>query len=137
MVYLIYRRDKLRADPALVDELKKNKKIKILYNKNVVGLNGEGGMESIKLDSGEKLDVKGLFIEIGSVPSSVLTKKLGLKLDKHGYIKTEEDQGTNVVGLFAAGDITTNSNMFKQMVTAASEGAIAATSVFNYINKNK
>jgi len=137
MVYLIYRGRKLNADPALVDELKKDKKIKILYNKNVVGLNGEGNLESVKLDSGEKIDVKGLFIEIGSIPSSVLTKKIGLKLDKHGYIKTEKDQSTNVIGLFAAGDITTNSNMFKQMVTAASEGAIAATSAFNYINKNK
>ena len=137
LVYLIYRGEKLNADPALIGELKKNKKIKILYNKNVVGFIGDGNLKGVKLNSGEKLDVKGLFIEIGSIPSSVLTKPIGLKLDKYGYIKTGEDQSTNIVGLFAAGDITTNSNMFKQMVTAASEGAIAATSAFNYINKNK
>ena len=62
---------------------------------------------------------------------------MGIKLDEYGFIDTKEDQSTNIKGVFAAGDITNNSNKFEQFITAAAEGAIAANSAFKYLqNKN-
>jgi thioredoxin reductase (NADPH) len=71
----------------------------------------------------------GIFIEIGSRPENAFFKNLGLELDQAGFIKTNPDQSTNIEGLFAAGDITTNSNGYRQIITACSEGAIAVATI--------
>lgn len=139
-VFIIYRKEKIRAEPLRVSQLEKNKKIIIINNTNVITVNGNKMMSSVTLDEefnhSKELALDGLFIEIGSVPSIVLTKKLGIELDEQGYIIVDSSQKTNVDGFYAAGDITTNSNKFWQVVTAASEGAIAAHSVYGFL-KNR
>ena len=119
------------------DELEKNKKITIINNTNVIAVNGDKMMNSVTLDKefneNKELALDGLFIEIGSVPSTVLTKKLSINLDEEGYVIVDSAQKTNIEGFYAAGDITTNSNKFRQIITAASEGAIAAHSVYEFL----
>ncbi len=134
-VYLIYRKDKLRADAIWVDRIKKIKNIEVIYNANVVEVRGKDWVEEIVLDDGKTLKVSGLVIEAGSAPNTRLLKNLGIKTNEYGYIETKENQATNIEGIFAAGDITTGSNNFRQIVTAVSEGAIAALGVLNYLNK--
>ncbi len=136
-VFIIYRKEKIRAEPLRVSQLEKNKKITVINSTNVVAVNGSKMMHSIALDRefnhSRKLALDGLFIEIGSVPSTALTKKLGIKLDEEGYIIVDSSQKTNINGIYAAGDITSGSNKFRQIITAASEGAIAAHSVYGFL----
>ncbi len=139
-VYEIYRGDKLKGTKAWAEKIKKDPKIEIIYNTNVIGLAGEKMLEEIELDSSyqgkDNLKVKGLFIEIGSVPQSKLAKKAGVKTNKKGYIKVKEDQSTNVSGIYAAGDVTNGSAGFRQVVTACSESAVAVRSIFSYLKND-
>jgi len=134
-IYLIYRKDKLRADDLWVKRVEKLKNVEIIYNANVTEINGEEWLEEVILDNGKKLKVSGLIIEAGSIPNNVLLKDLNIKTDEYGYIKVDEAQKTNIDGVFAAGDITTSSNGFRQIITACAEGAIAALGALNYLNK--
>ncbi len=140
-VYQIYRRDQLRGDPTWIEQATKHPKIEIIYNTNVVSLKGEEKLEKIVLDKPyqgkTELAVDGVFIEIGSDPNTKLLEPLGIALDKKGYIKVEADQSTNIKGLWAAGDITTGSNYFRQIITACAEGAVAAESIFKYLQRQK
>ena len=127
-VYIIYRRDKFsKAEPAWVDEVKENKKIEAIFNSEITGLNGEDKLEEIEINNKRKIKLDGLFVEVGSVPNIELARKLKLKLEKD-YVVVDKYQRTNVRGVFAAGDIT--NNPLKQVVTACSEGAVAADSVY-------
>ena len=81
------------------------------------------------------MNVDGLFIEIGSEPKIDFAEKLKIETNDDGYIKIQSDGKTSVSGLWAAGDITTGSDKFKQVLTAASEGAIAARSIANFLKK--
>ena len=114
-------------------------KITVIFNTNVTEIRGEEKLESVTLDkpfkNSEKLKLDGLFIEIGSKPVTTLSTKLGLKLDDSGKIIVGPDQKTNIEGIWAAGDITTNSDNFNQIITATAEGAIAAKNVFTYIKQ--
>lgn len=134
-VYIIYRGDKLKAVDAWKKEIEKAKNIEVIYNANVVDLSGKDSLESVNLDNGDSLDIQGLFIEIGSVPKTDLAEELGVKL-KDGYIKVDSSQKTNLDSVWAAGDITTNSDRFKQAITASAEGAIAANSIHEDIKSS-
>lgn len=134
-VYLIYRKDKLRADKIWVDKLAKLKNIEVIYNTNVTEIGDHKELESIILDNGKELKIDSLFIEAGAVPNTVLIHELGVKTNELGYIKVNKRQGTNIEGVFAAGDITTGSNGFRQIITACSGGAIAALGALNYLHK--
>jgi thioredoxin reductase (NADPH) len=138
-VYIIYRRDKLRADPVWVERALKNPKIEVIYNTNVVEIKGKERVEYVILDNpykgNKKLKLNGLFIEIGFVPDMSLAEQLGVAIDENGFIKINQDCSTNVEGVFAAGDLTNGSNNIKQIITAASEGAIAAISVYSYLRR--
>lgn len=138
-VYLIYRGERLRAENFWVSAAEKNKKIEIIYNTNVKEIRGESKMTEVLLDNiyqgSDILRLDGIFIEIGFIPSSEIVKELGVELDEEGYIKIDQDGKTSVNGIWAAGDITTGSNKFKQIITAASEGAIAANSIQEHLRK--
>ena len=138
-VYLIYRGEKLRAENFWVVAAEKNKKIEIIYNTNVKEIKGEEKITEVSLDNlyngSDALKLDGIFIEIGFIPNSEMVKELGVEVDEEGYIKIEEDCKTSVTGIWGAGDITTGSNKFKQIITAASEGAIAASSIQEYLRK--
>jgi len=134
-VYLIYRKDKLRADKHWIDKLMQKKNIEVIYNAQLSEARGHKKLESIVLDNGKELKVDGLFIGAGNVPNVSLIQTLGIKTNEWGYVEVDKAQATNIDGVFAAGDITTGSNGFRQIITACSEGAIAALGAFNYLNK--
>lgn len=130
-VYMIYRREMLRGEPVWVERAQCMENIEVIFKSNVVRINGEDTVSSITLDSGEELEIDGIFIEIGSIPSTTLARSLGVELDDSNYICVDSKQETSVERVFAAGDITNASNKFNQIVTAASEGAVAATSIYH------
>jgi len=136
-VYLIYRGDELRGDPTWAEQVKMKPNVEILYSTNVIELVGDLKLESIKIDrpynDTMELAVKGLFVEIGSEPRVKAYEAIGLTYDREGYIEVGKDQSTAVPGVWAAGDITDGSNGFRQIITAASEGAIAAESIFKHL----
>jgi thioredoxin reductase (NADPH) len=129
-VYLIYRQGELRAEPAWVEEVKKNPKIEVIYNANPVEVKGENVVKSIALDNGTELEIDGLFIEIGTTPGAAIISGLGVETDEKGYIKVDENMKTNLDKVWAAGDITTANSKLKQIVVAASEGAVATYNAF-------
>jgi len=134
-VYIIYRKEKFfRADSAWVKQLEKNKKIETMFGLEVKEIYGNKSVRGIKLTNGDLLNLDGVFIEIGSVPDTGLSGKLGVETEK-GYIIVDKTQRTNISGIFAAGDIT--NNPLKQAITACGEGAVAADSVFKEVKYNE
>ncbi|MFA5745998.1 MAG: FAD-dependent oxidoreductase [archaeon] len=128
-VYLIYRKEKLRAEKAWVDLATTNPKIEIFYTTEVIELLGKEKLEAIKTNTEKTISIDGLFIEVGSVPNTELLSKLNLTLDKNNYIVVDNKQKTNQEGIFASGDAT-NSTELKQVITAASQGAVAAYTAY-------
>lgn len=137
--YLIYRGEKLRAEPFWSDLAKKSSNLETIYQTNILEIKGEKKVEKIVLDKKfqgkRRLEVDGIFIEVGSLPKVDFAKLLKLETNKDGYIKVNRAQETSLDGVWAAGDITTGSNKFRQVVTAVSEGAIAAQSIFKFLKK--
>ena len=135
-VYLIHRRDQLRAEKAYEDDAKE-KQIQILFNKVVESIGGKEKVEFLDIrdtvtNKKSKLDVDGVFVSIGEIPQNILAKKLKVKLDEHGYIITDKQQRTNIKGVYAAGDITGG---LRQVITACAEGAVAALSSTEALGK--
>ncbi len=134
-VYIIYRKEKFfRAEPAWIEEVSKEKKIEPIFNSEIVELIGNKNLEKVKLNNEKILSLDGLFIEIGSTPNSELAKKIGVKMEE-GYILTDERMKTNKEGIFACGDV--RKNPLKQIITACSDGAIAANCAYEEIQKGK
>ncbi len=130
-VYLIHRRDTFRAESALVDELKSKSNVEFVLNSNVVSLNGEDKLESITLDNNRVVNISGLFVAVGRTPETEIFKGL-VDIDPSGYIIASEDTHTNVEGIFVCGDARTKS--LRQLVTAVSDGAVAANEAIKYVN---
>lgn len=141
-VYLIYRKDVLRAEPTWREQAEANPKIEIIYRTNVIEILGDGQkVVGVKLDNlyqnSEVLPLDGVFIEIGGVPVSSFLVPVGVNLDENGYVQVNQKMETNVRGLFAAGDFTTQGLVLQQAITAAAQGAIAAASAFRYVKSQK
>lgn len=138
-VYVIYRSETLKCTPTYCDRLKADPKINLIKKANVKKVIGDKLIKKVILDKKFKgtneLIVDGLFVEIGSAPEISPLKSLDLELDQWSFITTRPDQSTNITGFYAAGDITTNSNGFRQLITASAEGSIAALSVFENLKK--
>ena len=83
----------------------------------------------------ETINLEGLFVEIGSEPNSELLQSLGGIVSEGGYIVVDKTQATTIPGIWAAGDVTTSSNGLRQIITACSEGAIAADSIFRFLKQ--
>lgn len=139
-VYLIVRGRELKGEVVWMNEVKKKENIKVIFENNVVDLAGADRLEKIILDNGvngeKEIMVEGLFVEIGLAPNTHLFKTMGGELDDWSRIKVNADMSTNLSGVFAAGDVTNGSNGFRQILTAAAEGSIAADSAYNYIKRN-
>jgi thioredoxin reductase (NADPH) len=140
-VYIIYRGTQLKGEPMWIDQVEKRNNIEIIFTTILIGLEGESKLERVKLsrehNGSEYIDTDGVFVEIGSEPNVDLANKLGIELDKNGHIQVKEDQSTSLDGVWAAGDCTSGSNRFRQLITAASEGSIAANSIYAYLQKGK
>lgn len=136
-VYIVYRKNFLRAEPYWIRSLAENPKIEIIYNTNILEIIGSDKVKKIKLDKpylkNDKLGVEGVFMEIGAEPDILYAEGLGIEVDTGGYVKIGKDGATSVAGVWAAGDITDGSDKFRQVITAASEGAIAVRSIFNWL----
>ena len=134
-VYLIHRRDEFRGAESTLNLLKDKDNIEFIYNSNVTKLNANEKLQSIEITnkdgSTKEIDVDGLFIAVGRIPENENFRKL-IKLDNSGYIIAGENCNTNVRGIFVAGDNRTKE--VRQLVTATSDGAIAATEAIKFIN---
>ena len=124
-VYVLARKD-LRASDVLQNRVKNKDNIVILKNVEVIGILGNDRLSSILLNNGDRLDVSGMFIAIGGNPELSFLDSLGVEL-VNGYIKTNDRMESNIKGLYAAGDVRYKD--FYQIITAASDGAIAALSI--------
>lgn len=140
-VYQVYRGEKLRGDVVWAEKVMDNKNIELILNTNVIEAIGTERLEAVTLDTpyngSNILKTDGLFIEIGSEPDTSLMVNLGVNTDETGFIEVNDDQTTNVKGIWAAGDITTASNKFHQAITAAAEGAIAAESIYTTLQREE
>lgn len=137
-VYIIHRRDEFRAIKSSVNKLLANNNVTVLWDSVVEKINGTETVESldvknVKTHESSNIDVAGVFIAVGYIPSSQIYKDT-LATDDGGYIIAGESCETNVPGIFAAGDIRTKD--LRQIITAASDGANAITAVERYLNKN-
>ncbi len=133
-VYIVYRGAKYqKAEPVWIELVKKNPKIESVFNSNIVEFLGKETIQGIRLDTGQELNVGGVFIEIGSEPQNDFIKSIGLKTDDFGYVVVDSKMRTSIKGIFSAGDL--NSDNFKQAVVAAAEGAIAANTAFEEIKR--
>jgi thioredoxin reductase (NADPH) len=135
-VYLIHRRDQLRAEKAYENEAIE-KGVKIIYNTKLLSIVGKEKLEYLEIhdiqeNKNNKLTVDGVFISIGEVPQNEIAKNLGIKLDDKGFIIVDKDGRTNVKGVYAAGDITGG---LRQVITACSEGAKAALTTTEVLGK--
>ena len=143
-VYLIHRNENFRADKILIDSVEhllkqNNSKIELILNTTVTKLYGEPMLNKIEISNvitNEKkdLDLEGLFVAIGRIPNTALVKNKVI-LDDYGYIVADEHMKTSVEGVYVAGDI--RAKEVRQIITAASDGAIAATHASNYIGTKK
>lgn len=138
-VYLIHRRDKFRAVKIIQDRVRKNEKIEPVLNKVVESINGKDFVESLTLRdtvSGElsELPVDGIFIFIGNEPNVSPVLHL-VETSEQGFILTDDEMKTKTPGLFAAGDV--RYKPLKQVVTAASDGAVAAMSATKFLEEKK
>ncbi|VVB78461.1 Sulfide dehydrogenase subunit alpha [uncultured archaeon] len=135
-VYIIYRKSKFeKAEPYWIHLIEKERKIDSIFNEEILEIKGKESVEEISLKSGKNLKIEGVFIETGSIPETQLIKSLGVKLDEKGYILADKSQRTNSKGIYAAGDVT--NNPLKQIITAASDGAIAAYSAYKDMKKEE
>ena len=139
-VTIIHRREEFRADKIIQEKVKNNKKIKIIYNSIVEEVGGDNILKYIiiknvidgqisKIETNEN-EIIGLFGFIGIVPNTNNFKNV-LLMDEDGFIITDQDMQTNICGVYACGDVREKS--LRQVVTAVSDGAIAATQARLYI----
>jgi thioredoxin reductase (NADPH) len=138
-VYIIYRGEKIRAEPITTEQVEKHKKIEIIYKTNVKKIKGEKFVTHAILDNpykgNKELKLDGLFIEIGYIPKTELAEKIGVKLNKKHEIIINKHSETNVAGVFGAGDCT-NSD-FKQAITGVAEGVRAAERAYEFMRNKK
>lgn len=137
-VYLIHRRDELRATKCIQERCFDNERIELKWSRVILEVVGaEGKVTGLRLgepngDEAEFLPLDGVFIFVGVEPKSELVKDLA-EMDKNGYVKVDHNGLTSYPGLYAAGDVTEGA--LKQVVTAAAQGASAAFEALRYIDE--
>ncbi|MDP8210840.1 MAG: FAD-dependent oxidoreductase, partial [Candidatus Stygibacter australis] len=138
-VYVIHRRDELRAVQIIQDRAFANPKIEFIWNSEIQEIFGRDFVESITVfnkSEGKHRDIKvdGIFVYVGILPNNELIESR-VALDEQGFALVDESMQTNIPGIFAAGDIV--SKKLRQVITAASDGAIAAWSAEKWITVNQ
>jgi len=131
-VYLIYRGSEFRGEKILQEKVKNISNVEIMFNDEVTEVFGKDIVDSISLKSGKKLKTDGVIVEIGFVVDRTLADGL-VEMDEKNQIIINSLQETSVPGIFAAGDLTQTAA--KQVVIAAGEGAKAALSCFDYLQR--
>jgi len=136
-VYIIHRRDQLRATKALQEKAFSQPKIELVWNTVVDEIVGDDRLRSLRLRNVKtghpsNLEIDGVFVAVGLKPNSQLFSQL-VTLDESGFIVTDELMRTSAPGIFAAGDVRQNSS--RQVITAAGDGATAAGSALKYLRE--
>lgn len=134
-VYLIHRRDELRAAKVLQDALRNISNIELCWNRCVTEIGGSNQVEWIQTETTdtkqtERINVNGIFIAVGIIPDTGFIKDL-IHLDTKGYVVAGENGQTNIPGIYAAGDIRTK--QLRQIITAAADGANCVASAEKYL----
>lgn len=134
-VYLIHRRDELRAAKILQESLKKLPNVEILWDSELKEIHGEDQVDEIlvynkKTQQSETLSVSGVFMAVGTIPNTGFIKDV-VETDEKGYVVADETCATSVCGIYAAGDVRTK--QLRQIITAASDGANAVTAIEQYL----
>ena len=137
-VYLIHRRDTFRATQIMQDKVTNNPKIEIIWNtvvKEIVGIEKVEGLKLFNQSTNKtnQLTLDGVFIAIGHKPESEIFKGI-VETDERGFIKIQEGSRTNVQGVFVAGDV--HDYRYKQAITAAGFGCMAALDTLKYLAEN-
>ncbi len=128
-IYLLVRKDHFRGSELLVEAVKNNEKIEIMFESQIEKINEtDGKIESILLNTGKTINVSGVFIYVGYAPDTSLIKHLDIVCE-NGYVLVDENYETKVKGLYAVGDVIKKE--LYQLITAAAEGALAATHIAN------
>ena len=140
-VYVVYRGAAFtRPEPANLRLLDECSNVERLFSTNIIQMTGDNGLSGIVLDqevSGSaEIAVDGLFIEIGADPRVELAHQLGVQLNDKDEIVVDKQMRTNVHGVFAAGDVTDASGELKQTLTAAAQGALAATAAYADVSEH-
>ena len=138
-VYLIHRRDRLRAEMILQEQALANEKIEIIWDSVLTGIQGFTNVENItvqnvKTKEEKTLSVDGCFIWVGEMPNTKFLAD-GVKLDEKGFIVANLNMETSVPGVFVAGDV--RNTPLRQVATAVGDGAVAAFSAGHYIENLK
>lgn len=138
-VYVIHRRDELRAAKILQDSLFELPNVEILWDTIVTNINGEEQVESLSIENKKtnektELKVQGIFVAVGIHPNTEKVKD-AIAVDKGGYIIADETCATNIEGIYACGDVRTK--QLRQIVTAVADGANGVTSVQKYLIEKK
>lgn len=133
-VYVIHRRDCFRADLASVDVMKQKENVELVLNSSIEKIIGESFVTAIKVkdavtEETRQIDLDGVFVAIGRIPDTRFLE--GDFMDDRGYIKADGDLFIGIEGVFAAGDVV--QKKLRQVATAVADGAIAATSVIEYL----
>lgn len=137
-VYLVHRRDELRATKVLQDRIFANEKIEPVWNSSVTKVVGDNSgvtqleLSNVKDGSSRTLDAVGMFVAIGVTPKAHFLAEI-LDLDPEGYILTDSDCRTSMPGVFAAGDV--RKKILKQIATAVGDGAVAAIVTEKYLDE--
>ncbi len=134
-VYLIHRRNEFRAEPSVVDALKKKENVKIITPARVTKLLGDNSLEALEIEkdgNAETLSVQGVFVAVGLI-SALAPFASNITLDQGGYADSGEDCTTKTEGIFVAGDCRKKS--VRQLTTAVADGTVAAIAAYEYLSK--
>lgn len=136
--YVINKNTEFKGDQLLIDNLKSKKNVEIIYGANTTEIKGSEFVTGLKYTDAnnqvQELKVDGIFVHIGMIPNSGLVPP-GVEKNKFGEIIVDKNCQTNILGLYAAGDVT--DVPFKQIVISAGQGCCAVLSAVNYLNKLK
>jgi thioredoxin reductase (NADPH) len=137
-VYLIHRRDSLRATKIYHEPLMKAHNVEFVWNSKITDFISDGRLNGVKIENVKTGDVSeimcdGLFVSIGRVPATDFLQG-AVDLDENGYVVADESTETSISGVFAAGDVRTK--VLRQVVTAAADGAVAAHFAEEYLTNN-
>jgi thioredoxin reductase (NADPH) len=137
-VMVAHRRDAFRAEEALVKDIASKKNVQVFWNTEVREIQGEKLVNRVVLfdnKAGEtkELAVDAVFVQVGEAPNSQIARESGVEVDEEGYIKIDIFQRTNMLGVYAAGDVT--NHPVKQVGTAVGQGITAALEAYGYIRR--
>ncbi len=138
-VYIVHRRDELRAIKILQEKAFKNPKIEFIWNSHLIEIKGDNKVEKAviknKIDNKKTtMDIDGVFFYVGVIPNSGFLNDL-VDIDEFGYIKTDNNLMAKTAGIFVAGDV--RDNLFKQIAVAVGEGASAAYSIQRFLEEQE